>query len=132
MSSQLPNGFVARIRIVKSTLDDVYPISLDEWINNFDVNRNPEIELFVWECMALTYHAFTENRKISSESKEEVIQVILLCSGGATEKCLYSKCNILAERDIQYLYKLYRASSETIFAVYQERKTMATSSFRNP
>lgn len=123
MLSQLPSGFVERIRILKSTLDEVYPKSFDDWVHGFELDGNPEQELLIWECMALTYSVFVENRTLSAEAKEETIQVILQCSLGRTEEYLQSQRKVLRNAEIQNLFSLYRASAEATLAVNHGRQT---------
>jgi hypothetical protein len=62
MSSPLPSGFIERIRTLKSILDEVYPKSFDDWVHGFELDVNPEKELLIWECIALTYGTFVESR----------------------------------------------------------------------
>lgn len=86
MSSHLPHGFVERIRILKTIVDEVYPKSTDEWVNGFECDSNPEKELLIWECIALTFTTFIENRTLSAEAKKEAIGTLLQCSMGMAEK----------------------------------------------
>ena len=124
MSPPLTSGLVARIRVLKSTLDEVYPKSFDDWVQGFELDWNPERELLLWECMALTYRNFTDGRALSKEAKEEALQVTLQCSLGRTEEyILKSERKVLHTVEIIALVDCYRAASEAIFAINKGRKS---------
>ena len=122
MSSPVPSDFVKRIRTLKSILDEVFPKSFDDWVHGFELDRNPEKELLIWECIALTYGTFVESRALSVEAKKETIQVMLQCSLGRAEEYLKSKRKVLRDAEIQNLFTLYRASAEATLAVNQGRQ----------
>jgi len=124
MSPPLKSSFVARIRALKTILDEVYPKSFDDWVWGFELDGNPERELLIWECMALTYRTFAESRARSMEAKEEALQVILQCSLGRTEEyILKNERKVLHKVEILGLVDSYRAAAETIFAINQGRET---------
>jgi hypothetical protein len=128
VSPLLTSSFVARIRALKETLDEVYPKSFDDWVVGFEPDLDPERELLLWECMALTYRSFTdtftEGRTLSTEAKEEVLQVTLQCSLGRSEEyILKSVRKVLHKVEILGLVDCYRASAETIFAINQRRQS---------
>jgi hypothetical protein len=122
--SNLPSGFMERIRTLKSILDEVYPKSFDDWVEGFELDGNPEKELLIWECMALTYSTFVEGRTLSVEAKKEAINVILQFSLGRTEEyILNSKRKVLHKVEVIGLVDCYRAAAETIFTINQGRQT---------
>jgi hypothetical protein len=124
LSSPLASGFIERIRTLKSILDEVFPKSLDVWVRGFELDVNPEKELLIWECIALTYGTFVESRTLSVEAKKEAINVILQCSLGRTvEYVLNSKSKVLRDAEVLNLFTLYRASAEATLAVSQGRQT---------
>jgi len=125
VSPPLTSDFVARIQALKLVLDEVYPKSFDVWVQNFEVDGNPERELLTWECMALTYRTFTEDRTLSMEAKEEVLQVALQCSLGRTEEYIVkNRRKFLHKIDILGLVACYRAAAETTFAINQGREAI--------
>ena len=124
MSPPLPAGFVARIQALKSTLDEVYPKSFDDWLKGFELDWNPERELLVWECMALAYRTFTEGGALSKEAKEEALNVTLACSLGQNEDyILKNERKVLHTVEVLALVDCYRAAVQTTFAINRGRKT---------
>ena len=123
MSSPLTSDFVKRIRTLKSILEEVYPKSFDDWVHGFELDVNPEKELLIWECIALTYGTFVEGRTLSVEAKKEAINFILQCSLGRTAAyILNSKSKVLRDAEVLNLFTLYRASAEATLAVSQGRQ----------
>ena len=125
MSSHLPHGFAERIRIIKSILDDVFPKSVDDWVNGFERDSNPEKELLIWECIALTFSTFMESRKLSADAKKEAIGTLLQCSMGMPEAAVLTKRKNLRGSDIRDLFVIYRASAEAMLAVDKSRQMSA-------
>ncbi len=124
MSPSLTSGFVARVQVLKAILDEVYPKSFHDWVKGFELDGNPERELLIWECMALTYRNFTDGQALSKEAKEEVLQITLQCSLGRTEEyILKNERKVLHKVEALGLVDCYRAAAETIFAINQGRKT---------
>jgi len=122
LPTPLTPTFVARVQALKSTLDEVYPKSLEDWLKGFEHDWNPEPELLVWECMALAYRTFTEGAALSKEAKGEALDVTLQCSLGKTEEqILNSEHKVLHTVEVLALVDCYRAAAETTFAIEKER-----------
>lgn len=123
MPPPLPTGFIARVRALKATLDEVFPKSFEDWVQGFELDGNPEKELLIWECMALAYSTFTEGQPLSMEAKKEALQVTLQYSLGRTEDYLLkNERKFLHTVEISALVDCYRAAAETIFAIKQGRE----------
>ncbi|MBI3373737.1 MAG: hypothetical protein HY017_18595 [Betaproteobacteria bacterium] len=123
MLPQRTSSFIARVGALKAILDEVYPKSFDDWVQGFELDGNPERELLVWECMALTFRTFAEGRVRSTEAKAAALQVILQCSLGRTEEyILKNKQKVLHKVEILGLVNCYRAAAETTFAINQGRE----------
>ena len=122
MSLPLTTGFIARIHALRDILDEVYPKSIDDWVQGFELDGNPERELLVWESMALTYHTFVTDGALSMEAKEEALSVILQCALGRTEEYILKReRKVLVAVEILALVDCYRAAAETIFVINQGR-----------
>ena len=82
----LTPGFYERVISLKAILDEVYPKSIEDWMEGFELDGNPETELLVMECMALTYRNFTDGRTLDTKAKKEVFKLTVQCSLGLTEE----------------------------------------------
>ena len=82
MTRRLSADFIARIARIKAILDEVEPKSMDEWMEGFLLDGDPSQELFVWQCIASTYHAVTHGRSLSAEARHEVLMLAFSCSFG--------------------------------------------------
>jgi hypothetical protein len=84
---ELPPALVARIEWLKSTLDEVYPQSMKEWLNGFQRDVNPESEVVWWERLAHCYVEYSHGHELSSSQKQAAFRVILkLALGSAAEQ----------------------------------------------
>jgi len=68
---------LARIRTLRGTFREVDEQPLEEWIDNFKRDLDPDRELRVWEQMAKAYQGFCDKRQLSREAKKEVYRVVL-------------------------------------------------------
>jgi hypothetical protein len=123
VSPPLPTGFIARVRALKATLDEVFPKSFEDWVQGFELDCNPEKELLIWECMTLAYNTFTEGRTLSIQAQKEAFQVTLQYSLGRTDEyILKNERKVLHTAEIRALVDCYHAAAETVFAIKQGRE----------
>jgi|GEM_PF-3498916 len=122
MSSCLTADFVSRVKTVKSLVDEVFPKSIEDWLEGFELDRSAERELLVWECMAYTYAAFIEGRDLSLEQKKEALNVVLNCSLGRSEAAVLSQSHKhLGPTDTKEIFDRYFSTAESIYALQQHR-----------
>lgn len=57
---ELSEELIERIKAYKEILADVEPSSLEQALDDFKRDRNPENEVRVWEKIALTYKHYCE------------------------------------------------------------------------
>jgi hypothetical protein len=59
------------LREIKSKLDEVYPMSLEEWEDGFLRDAHPEQEIALWLHVADIYNRSTSERNLSLEQKKD-------------------------------------------------------------
>jgi hypothetical protein len=69
-----------RVRKLQAVFVEVDGQSVEQWVDNFKRDLNPDRELEIWESMAKAYTAYCSKRTLSPEVKKEVFEVILLRS----------------------------------------------------
>lgn len=116
MPSCLHPSLVARIVQIKASFDEVYPKSIEEWVEGFELDALPEREIMIWECMAIAYLAFSEGHLLSRQGKDEALKCILACSLGRSDDLVTSDYKALQATDIQDLVRHYRSAAESIYA----------------
>jgi hypothetical protein len=120
--SRLSADLVSRIHTVKTLVDEVYPKSIEDWLEGFELDGNPEGEVFIWECMAFTYAGFLEGRLLNLEQKNEVLGVILSRSLGRSEDAVLNKGYAhLSAADVKEVLGRYSSAADTVYAVNQHR-----------
>lgn len=124
MPSSLSAEFLARVQALKETFDEVYPKSYEDWVEGFEQDGAPARELFIWECMALTYQNFVTSQPWPMEAKEEALSVILRYSAGTSEEqLLKTKQKILHSVEILGLIDSFKAATEAISAISRGKRT---------
>jgi hypothetical protein len=78
----LPEDFIKRVIEYKKILKEVDTITLEETIDCFQRDMDPEKELFIWENIAEIYLKNTENKNYLLEEKREIFKKILIASLG--------------------------------------------------
>ncbi|MDF2629825.1 MAG: hypothetical protein K0R39_3656 [Symbiobacteriaceae bacterium] len=71
---------LVRIKIVQRVLFELYPVSLEETINNFRRDLRPWRELHVWERIVAAFLDITANQNLPLEHKREIFDALLLAS----------------------------------------------------
>ena len=73
----LPDGFIQRVINYKEKLKEVEGSSLEQTIDNFQRDLNPELELCIWEQIADLY----QNKVVKNWSIERKIELLkeLIC-----------------------------------------------------
>ncbi len=69
-----------RVRKLQAVFVEVDGQSVEQWVDNFKRDSNPDRELDIWETMAKAHTAYCSKRTLSPEAKKEVYKVVLLRS----------------------------------------------------
>ena len=69
-------SLMARINYLRSTLQEVFPQSMDEWLDAFRRDANPEAEVKWWERLARCYRGYSDKRELSAEQKKALFSVV--------------------------------------------------------
>lgn len=84
--SKLSDGFVVRVKNYKQVLAEVETSSIEETLNDFQRDLNPENELRVWEKIASAYQwSVIANAGLTQMGKEDVFAVLLGLSTGSKD-----------------------------------------------
>jgi hypothetical protein len=85
---QLPPSLIARIEALRSTLQDVYPMSMAEWLDGFQRDAHPEPEVQWWERLARRYVEYISQKELNPPQKKSAFSVIFKLGLGASAKDL--------------------------------------------
>ncbi len=80
--------YVTSIRLIRASLWDVYPKSLEFWLDGFKRDLNPEREIVIWQRIACVYLEYIKMQELTSEQKHFAFDVIVLLSMGCTNEDL--------------------------------------------
>ena len=80
---QLPLSLVARINYLHSTLHEVFPQSMEEWLDAFRRDANPESEILWWERLTRCYRGYSNTRALSAEQKKALFSVVFKLGNGS-------------------------------------------------
>jgi hypothetical protein len=72
----LPLTLVARVNYLRTTFLEAYPQSMDQWLDGFKRDANPEREVMWWERLARCYGTYNALRELSVEQKRAAFKII--------------------------------------------------------
>src|SRR4051794_28113717 len=86
----LPPALIARIESLRSTLDKVYPQSMEEWLDGFQHDVNPEHEVLWWERLARCYVEYSGSHELNADQRLAAFNVMLKLLLGASREQIES------------------------------------------
>jgi hypothetical protein len=102
----LPSDFIERIKAFKKILSNFDTVSLEQTIDNFKRDTDPESELVIWERIASTFQLdLSHNPTTDSAIRKEIFAVLLSASMGSEE---YENIKQLSDQQIKHLVFSYR------------------------
>jgi len=79
---QLSLSLTARINYLRQVLDEVYPQSIEKWLDEFQRDANPESEVVWWERLTRCYLAYTEPKDLSFKQKQAAFKILFTLGMG--------------------------------------------------
>ena len=64
-------------RALKRDLDEIYPLTLEQWEDGFRRDRNPADQIAIWLRLAETYQVFAKRLPRTDEEKEDLFRLLL-------------------------------------------------------
>lgn len=111
--------YVTSIRLIRASLWDAYPKSLEFWLDGFKRDLNPEREIVIWERIACVYLEYIKMQELSSEQKRFVFDVIVLLSMGCTNEDLNIQPCELPPNGLEIINHLYHNDIPSILNLYE-------------
>lgn len=111
---------ISKIKIIQSTFEEVYPMSLDETITNFKRDLHPDSEIAIWLQMADAYKKYINSKhgKVDLQAKREAFGLILSRSMMSTNEALKNiTLKALTEKDAKEVLSYYTAIPDPIDVV---------------
>lgn len=105
----LPEALLSRITAIHEILRDVKNGTLEEMIEDFRRDADPDREIIIWEKIASAYVDYTTSYELPNEARREVLSVLLIASmGGSLEDCgLELRC--LTPAQVKAVFQEYQS-----------------------
>ena len=106
-----------KIKFIQETFDEVYPVSLEETIENFKRDQNPDNEINIWLNMAKTFQPFANQNSGEEklEIRKEAFKLILMRSMMSEKEAISSsELKFLSEDDAKEILKIYTLDAKPI------------------
>lgn len=100
-------------RQIKESLDEVHPMTLEEWEDGFRRDMHPEREIAIWLHIAATYRRCTARRSYSLEQRRDFFNVILACSCNPRKHVLkVARFSAISRQEAEAAMRFFYSSSE--------------------
>ena len=114
----LSESLIARIHELQPVFAEVYPRTMEEWIDGFKHDLRPEREVAIWEAMASAYSSFITNRTLTSDARHEVFGFLLQRSMDDKRSVLASAApKHLTRPEVEELVSLYSAAPQPLIVI---------------
>lgn len=106
--AKLPPDLVARIRLIRAALLDVYPGSMAFWLDGFKRDAHPSDEILIWEHIAAVYREYVALQSdLTKDQREAAFHVAFGFSVGAD---LETKATQLPDGALEQMREMYAYS----------------------
>jgi len=108
-----------RITLIQQALMEVNDTSLEETLNNFRKDLNPDREIEIWEAIAGAYQQMLRKMPAASlEEKQEIYRLLLLRSSMSAEEAIaQANLSTLSEATAKNVLELYNLNPKP-FLIY--------------
>lgn len=79
---------MARILALQAVFVELDRYSVEQWVDDFKRDADPDKELRVWERMAKAYRSYCDGKQLSAVTKNDVYRVVLLRSMASEQEVL--------------------------------------------
>jgi len=107
----LPPSLIARIEALHSTLEEVYPQSIAEWLDGFQRDLHPEPEVLWWERLARCYVEYISQHELQSEQRKAAFRLMLKLGLGASAKDLAADLGNLSPGALDEIAAIMRSAT---------------------
>jgi hypothetical protein len=83
----LPGDFIERIKAFKKILGDIDSTPIEQTIDDFKRDADPENELVIWERIASTFQLYLSHKPTTDLAIRKGIFAVLLSASMGTEEC---------------------------------------------
>lgn len=80
LHNELPDQLLDRIKAVQETFAEVDDTPLEQWIDDFKRDLDPESNIKIWEDMKVAYNSYCKDRELPIETRKEVFKIVLMRS----------------------------------------------------
>jgi hypothetical protein len=74
---ELPESLVWRIRAIRAAIWNVYPLSIDQWIDGFKRDSHPSNEVERWEALATVFMEVSLKKGMNLANKKKLYKMLL-------------------------------------------------------
>jgi hypothetical protein len=106
--AELSPDLVARIKNLHLALDEVYPSSLADWLDDFRRDLHPEQEVVWWERLAQCYITYRDRQDLNAKQRQAAFKILLNINLGVHPASLSADATILPEGALRDLQKSLR------------------------
>lgn len=105
--SELPSNLVSRIMLIQKVFEEILPYSIEETLNSFKRDKNPDREIIIWEAMAATYLEYNLAETISFKQKKVLFSILIDLTTDSFNDEQENKYPHFTKRSLNEISKIY-------------------------
>lgn len=109
-----------RIQLIANVFQDVFPDTIENWMNDFSKDAEPEREILIWEDMAKAYMHICSHWSFTKKQKIEVFDLILNRSA-LPQKLVLQKIQLkaLSKKQAKLILEIYQGIPQPVVLLYE-------------
>ena len=100
------------------TFAEFHRDTLDEWLDDFEKDADPEREIAIFEAMAKAYNTYCSGRALTPEERSDVYGLLLMRSGApedeVVERAQAQKTTRFSPEEIRAVLRCYTAAPKPV------------------
>ena len=101
---------LARIRSLHSKLAEVYPQSLEVWLDGFQRDAHPDTEVAWWERVARCYEEYSVHAELNPQGRKAAFKLIFGLAMGSQPEDLQTDLDQLPPSALDEIASIMRSS----------------------
>lgn len=101
---------LARIRSLRSKLEEVHPLSMEEWLDGFQRDAHPDTEVAWWERVARCYEEYSGQQELNPQQRQAAFKLIFGLAMGSTAEDVEADLDQLPANALDEIASIMRSS----------------------
>jgi hypothetical protein len=114
----LPEDQFKRIRLIRAALLEVYPVTMQDWVDGFRRDLHPADEILIWEHYASVFLEVATYLKLGAARRRDLYLLLVTAMQGASKKDIMKALKKFSEREALLIERSLRSAKPVVEVVH--------------